>query len=82
MVRLLDRYKNVVLLTNTWILPYAWRISYLILDLPQDLRSREVEEEFFCNTNNIAFACMIFEAQKLPLKITIYKAEFKSKVDL
>ncbi len=75
MLRLMERYSKRIIEPNAWILPYAWKVKYV------DVHMLElIETEFFCNTNNLVFAAMIFEAQMLPLQISIYSMEFNTIV--
>lgn len=79
MLRLMERYALLVRDPNSWILPHCFYIGYLDL---ADPNLQLQYQDFFCNTNNIVFAAMIFEAQMLPVKITIGSIEYKSLVTL
>lgn len=68
MLRLMQRYVAQIWIPNTWILPYVWTMYYT------DHKNELQREEFVCPTNNIVFACMIFEAQKLPVTISVIDA--------
>jgi hypothetical protein len=82
MLRLMERYTHQIYNSSDWILPYVWLVSYL--DMLPGSGGKLQEQEFVCHTNNIAFAAMIFEAQKITEGkiITIGKIEFKSLVEL
>jgi hypothetical protein len=65
MMRLMHRYAQLINEYN-WILPYVYDVVYVNQDTGQEDR-----EEHICHTDNMAFAAMIFEGKKLPLKIRI-----------
>ncbi len=76
MHRLIARYATMINVPGTWILPYSWNIGYVDLADPAELHYTE----YFCNTNNLIFAAMIFEADMLPMKIQIASMDFNSLV--
>lgn len=66
MLLLMQRYATTVYDPLQFILPYIWNFYYRTMD-SDDTNC----DEFICHTNIAAFACMLFEAQKLPVTIII-----------
>jgi hypothetical protein len=66
MLRLMQRYSKLIFEPNTWVLPFVYDVVFMNQDTNQEER-----EELICHTDNIAFAAMIFEGKKLPVKIRI-----------
>lgn len=60
----MSRYVGRINEPNSFILPWVWKIHYLVKGKPH-------VEDFCCQTDNIVFAAMIFEASKLPVKVTV-----------
>lgn len=83
MMSLMVRYAKRVHDLNSWLLPYVYNMEYR--------KENEIEiytKEFICHTDVHAFAVMIFEAQMLPVKITIVgcrlaslELEFKKMIE-
>lgn len=77
MFLLAERYAALVYEPGVWLLPYVWNVFYIkvfalkVFDQQMDTCGEMMETEFVCNTNDIAFAAMIFKAEMLPDKVQV-----------
>lgn len=84
MLSLMSRYSKRIEDPNSWTLPYSWNIGYIDHLCPGAAAGGIQYEEFFCNTNNVVFAAMIFEAQKITegKVVSICYIEFNQLINL
>lgn len=79
MLRLIGRYASKVRDQDNGILAYSYNIGFIDVQAPAELQYAE----YVCNTNNICFAVMIFEAEMLhehQQLVTVFSIDFNNLV--
>jgi hypothetical protein len=81
MLRLVHRYGELAE-TQHWQMMYSWNLAYCEIDEYGQPAGELQYQEFFCYTNNLVFAAMIFQAQMLTEghHVTVGYIEFNSRV--